>query len=177
MGGSYGILTADPSNIEYMLKTRFKNCPKGKYYRERFHDLLGDGIFNADDELWKQQRRIAITEMHSNRFVTYSFETMQRSVQHELLKILDMVVKSGDCIDLQEVRLRFTFDNICSAALGIETECLSPDLPQVCFTKAFRRSNSIDSVQVHSSTFCVETYEVVWIGIREEAQRSNYNRK
>lgn len=65
MGGSYGILTADPSNIEYVLKTRFINFPKGKYYRERFHDLLGDGIFNADDELWKQQRCIQTGLSHT----------------------------------------------------------------------------------------------------------------
>ncbi|KAK8526373.1 hypothetical protein V6N13_017416 [Hibiscus sabdariffa] len=45
MEGAYGIITADPSNVEYMLKTNFNNFPKGSYYKERFRDLLGDGIF------------------------------------------------------------------------------------------------------------------------------------
>ncbi|KAF3431159.1 hypothetical protein FNV43_RR25889 [Rhamnella rubrinervis] len=155
MGGSYGILTADPSNIEYMLKTRFRNFPKGKYYRERFYDLLGDGIFNADDELWKQQRRIAITEMHSSLFVKHTLQTMQHLVQKQLVKLLDMVAKSGDCIDLQEVLLRFTFDNICITALGVETECLAPDFPQVPFAKAFE-----DATQLTLFRFMVPPF--VW---------------
>ncbi|PPS05754.1 hypothetical protein GOBAR_AA14892 [Gossypium barbadense] len=65
MGGAYGIVTTDPSNIEYMLKTNFQNFPKGNYYRERFHDLLGDGIFNADNESWMEKRQLAKHEMHS----------------------------------------------------------------------------------------------------------------
>ena len=44
MGWSHGIITSDPVKIEYMLKTNFNNFPKGKYYRERFYDLLDDGI-------------------------------------------------------------------------------------------------------------------------------------
>ncbi|BFG16303.1 hypothetical protein CerSpe_025770 [Prunus speciosa] len=56
-----------------MLKTRFNNFPKGQYYRERFHDLLEDGICNADNQMWKEQRRVATTEMYSSQFVEHSF--------------------------------------------------------------------------------------------------------
>ncbi|PQQ05209.1 cytochrome P450 86B1 [Prunus yedoensis var. nudiflora] len=115
-GGAHGIITIDPSKLEYMLKTRFNNFPKGQYYRERFHDLLGDGIFNADDQMWKEQRRVATTEMHSSR---------------------------NSVIDLQEVLLRFTFDNICTAALGVDPGCLALDLPQIPFAKAFEEATEL----------------------------------
>ncbi|XP_059657805.1 cytochrome P450 86B1 [Cornus florida] len=137
MGGAYGIITVDPSKIEYMLRTKFKNFPKGKYYRERFHDLLGDGIFNADGEMWKEQRRAATSEMHTSRFVEYSMQTIQDLVHHKLLMLLEKVVNSGASIDLQEVLLRFTFDNICTAAFGVDPGCLSLNLPDVPFAKAF----------------------------------------
>ncbi|XP_031282423.1 cytochrome P450 86B1-like [Pistacia vera] len=140
MGGAYGIATADPSNIEYMVKTNFKNFPKGKYYRERFLDLLGDGIFNADGELWKEQRQMAKSQMHSTRFMEYSFQTMQDLVHEKLLKLTEKLVKSGDKFDLQEVLLRFTLDNICTAALGVDPGCLSLDLPEVPFAKAFEEA-------------------------------------
>jgi cytochrome P450 len=143
MGGAYGIVTADPSNIEYMLKTKFKNFPKGKYYRERFYDLLGNGIFNADDELWKEQRRIATSEMHSTRFVEHSFQTMQDLVHQKLLKLFEKLVESKDSFDLQEVLLRFTFDNVCSAAFGADPGCLALDLPKVPFAKAFEEATEL----------------------------------
>ncbi|XP_010250974.1 PREDICTED: cytochrome P450 86B1-like [Nelumbo nucifera] len=137
MGGAHGIVTVNPSNIEYMLKTRFRNFPKGKYYRERFSDLLGDGIFNADDELWKEQRRAATSEMHSSRFVQYSLRTIQDLVHQKLLKLLNKLAVSGDRVDVQDVFLRFTFDNICTAAFGVDPDCLAIDLPEVPFAKAF----------------------------------------
>ncbi|KAH7515637.1 hypothetical protein FEM48_Zijuj10G0047700 [Ziziphus jujuba var. spinosa] len=147
MGNAHGILTVDPSNIEYMLKTRFENFPKGKYFRDRFHDLLGDGIFNADSQLWKEQRRLATIEMHSNRFVKHSLKTMQDLVQNKLIKLLDVVAESGEKLDLQEMLLRFTFDNICSAALGVDPGCLGLNLPQVPFAKAFEEAAELTLIR------------------------------
>ncbi|KAJ7957671.1 Cytochrome P450 [Quillaja saponaria] len=143
MAGAYGFITVNPSKIEYMLKTNFKNFPKGKCYRERFYDLLGNGIFNADDDSWKGQRRLATSEMHSSRFVEHSFQTMQDLVHQKLLKLLEKLVKSGDSFDLQELLLRFTFDNICIAALGIDPGCLAIDLPDVPFAKAFEEATEL----------------------------------
>ncbi|XP_065873830.1 cytochrome P450 86B1-like [Euphorbia lathyris] len=143
MGGAHGVMTADPVNIEYMVKTNFGNFPKGRYYRETFWDLLGDGIFNADAELWKDQRRQAKTEMHSSRFIYHSFQTMQDLVHQKLLKVTEKLVKSGDSFDLQEILLRFTFDNICTAAFGVDPGCLNLDLPEVPFAKAFEAATEL----------------------------------
>ncbi|KAL9420808.1 hypothetical protein AB3S75_038391 [Citrus x aurantiifolia] len=143
MGGAHGILTADPSNIEYMVKTNFSNFPKGKNYRERFQDLLGDGIFNADSETWKEQRQMAKSQMHSSRFMEHSLQTMQDLVQQKLLRLTEKLVKSGDRFDLQEVLLRFTLDSICTAALGVDPGCLAIDLPEVPFAKAFEEATEL----------------------------------
>ncbi|XP_065875966.1 cytochrome P450 86B1-like [Euphorbia lathyris] len=143
MGGAHGVMTANPANIEYMVKSNFSNFPKGKYYRDRFRDLLGDGIFNADGELWKEQRQKARTEMHSSRFFDHSFRTMQDLVHLKLLKVTENLVSSGDSFDLQEILLRFTFDNICIAAFGVDPGCLNLDLPEVPFAKAFEEATEL----------------------------------
>ncbi|KAM7487237.1 hypothetical protein LguiB_024721 [Lonicera macranthoides] len=140
MSGAHGIITANPSIIEYMLKTNLKNFPKGINYRERFLDLLGDGIFNADGELWKQQRRAATFEMHSFQFTEYSLKTIRDLVHQKLSKVMEKFAESNSCIDLQEVLLRFTFDNICNAAFGIDAGCLAPELPNVPFAKAIEEA-------------------------------------
>ncbi|KAG6757177.1 hypothetical protein POTOM_037480 [Populus tomentosa] len=143
MGGAYGIATADPSNVAYILKTNFKNFPKGKYFRDRFRDLLGDGIFNVDDELWREQRQVVKAEMHSSRFIGHSLQTMQDLLHQKLLKLTEKLVKSGDSFDLQEVLLRFTFDNICTAAFGVDPGCLALDFPEVPFAKAFEKATEL----------------------------------
>ncbi|KAI3970388.1 hypothetical protein MKX01_024035 [Papaver californicum] len=143
MGNAYGIVTVDPSKLEYMLKTRFTNFPKGRYYRDRFFDLLGDGIFNADGDTWKEQRRAATLEMHSSRFVEYSFQTIQELVHIKLLKLIEKLVISKESVDLQDVLLRFTFDNVCTAAFGVDPGCLSIDLPDVPFAKAFEQATEL----------------------------------
>ncbi|KAG2301967.1 hypothetical protein Bca52824_030618 [Brassica carinata] len=138
--GSYGAMTSVPANIEYMLKTNFKNFPKGEFYKERFRDLLEEGIFNADDESWKEQRRIIITEMHSTRFVDHSFHTTRELIQRKLLKVMESFSKSQEAFDLQEILLRLTFDNICIAGLGDDPGTLDVDLPHVPFAKAFEEA-------------------------------------
>ncbi|KAG2381072.1 Cytochrome P450 [Vigna angularis] len=51
------VVTANPDNVEHMLKTRFENYPKGERFIHPLHDLLGNGIFNSDSELWKRDER------------------------------------------------------------------------------------------------------------------------
>ncbi|XP_023632957.1 cytochrome P450 86B1-like [Capsella rubella] len=138
--GSSGAVTCVPANVEYMLKTNFKNFPKGTFFIERFSDLLEDGIFNADAESWKEQRRIIITEMHSTRFVEHSFQTTQDLVRKKLLKVMESFAKSQEAFDLQDVLLRLTFDNICIAGLGDDPGTLDSDLPLVPFAQAFEEA-------------------------------------
>ncbi|EXB82479.1 Cytochrome P450 [Morus notabilis] len=173
MGGAYGIVTVDPSKIEYMLKTRSINFPKGRYYRERFRDLLGDGIFNADDESWQRQRRVATAEMHSSRFVAYSLQSMQDLVQKKLLKVIEKLVNSGDhSIDLQEMLLRFTFDNICAAALGVDSGCLAIDLPEVPFAKAFEQATELTLLRFLTPPFVWKPMKLLGLGFEKRLKEA-----
>lgn len=58
----WGDVTRRPENLEYVLKTNFANYPKGRSFTYPSHDLLGQGIFNSDHELWKMQRKTASLE-------------------------------------------------------------------------------------------------------------------
>ncbi|KAI8528110.1 hypothetical protein RHMOL_Rhmol12G0125700 [Rhododendron molle] len=172
MGGSHGIITSDPLKIEYMLKTNFKNFPKGKYYRERFHDLLGDGIFNVDGESWKEQRKAAISELHATRFVEYSVQTVQALVHQKLLEVAENVVKLGNCIDLQELLLRFTFDNICIAAFGINPGCLSTDFPEVAFAKAFEEATELTLIRFMVPSFVWKPIKFFQLGFEKRLKEA-----
>lgn len=58
-------ITCNPQNIEYILKTRFDNYPKGKPFFTILSDLLGHGIFNVDGDSWNFQRKMASLELMS----------------------------------------------------------------------------------------------------------------
>ena len=131
------VVTADPRNLEYLLKTKFANFPKGPYFRNTVQDLLGDGIFGADDETWKRQRRTASIEFHSAEFRALTAGSLYELVHSRLLPVLESAYKTNSSLDLQDVLLRLTFDNVCIIAFGTDPGCLAPGLPQVPFAQAF----------------------------------------
>ncbi|KAJ4849418.1 hypothetical protein Tsubulata_007255 [Turnera subulata] len=153
------VVTADPRNLEHLLKTKFANYPKGQYFRDTLRDLLGGGIFNADDETWQRQRKTASIEFHSARFRQLTTESLLELVHSRLLPVLEEAVKTSSSVDLQDVLLRLTFDNVCMIAFGVDPGCLSPGLPEIPFARAFE-----DATEAAVLRFVTPTW--VWKGMR-----------
>ncbi|XP_076882607.1 cytochrome P450 86B1-like [Bidens hawaiensis] len=131
------VITSDPRNLEHLLKTKFQAYPKGPYFRHTLRDLLGNGIFNADDDVWQKQRKTASIEFHSSKFRNMTTESLLELVHKRLLPVLDESVDQSTEIDLQDILLRLTFDNVCMIAFGVDPGCLHPGLPEIPFAKAF----------------------------------------
>uniref|UniRef100_A0ACD5YW16 Uncharacterized protein n=1 Tax=Avena sativa TaxID=4498 RepID=A0ACD5YW16_AVESA len=164
-GGSSGVITSVPANVEHVLKTNFSNYPKGPYYRERFAELLGDGIFNADGEVWRAQRRAATLEMHSAQFLEFSASTVEQLVHGRLMPLLHRLQQQqGAVVDLQEVLLRFTFDNICAAAFGVDAGCLADGLPDVPFARAFERATELSLARFVTPPFVWKAKRLLRVG-------------
>ncbi|KAJ7516387.1 hypothetical protein O6H91_03G121000 [Diphasiastrum complanatum] len=129
------ILTVDPVNVEYILKTNFSNYPKGKEMHERLYDILGNGIFNSDGETWIRHRKIAGYEFSPRKLRDFS-SNIFREGAIQLMEILDSVADSGREIDFQDLVLRMGLDSICKITCGTDLGCLSPSLPDVPFARA-----------------------------------------
>ncbi|MFS7922312.1 putative cytochrome P450 superfamily [Helianthus anomalus] len=63
------LLTSDPANMNHMLSKNFHNYPKGPEFRNIF-DVLGDGIFNSDHELWEIHRKTTMSLLKHPEFHT-----------------------------------------------------------------------------------------------------------
>ncbi|CAI5525690.1 unnamed protein product [Closterium sp. Naga37s-1] len=50
---------------------------------------------------------------------------------------LESAVESGSSIDIQDILLRYTFDNICRIGFGVDPGCLAAGLPDIPFARAF----------------------------------------
>uniref|UniRef100_A0A0C9S4V0 TSA: Wollemia nobilis Ref_Wollemi_Transcript_22298_2134 transcribed RNA sequence n=1 Tax=Wollemia nobilis TaxID=56998 RepID=A0A0C9S4V0_9CONI len=138
------LFTVDPANVEYILKTNFSNYVKGPAAHEVQYDLLGDGIFNSDGEMWRLQRKSASLEFSSKMLRIHSTETFRKyavklaTVLQEQLGQKDSVV-----VNMQDMFMRMTFDSICELSFGVEIASLSCSLPNVPFASAFDRSNAL----------------------------------
>lgn len=130
-------MTCHPKNLEHILRTRFDNYPKGPKWQTAFHDLLGQGIFNSDGETWLIQRKTAALEFTTRTLRQAMARWVNRTIKNRLWKILDRAVLTKSDVDLQDLLLRLTFDNICGLTFGKDPETLSPDLPENPFAVAF----------------------------------------
>ncbi|XP_016515376.2 cytochrome P450 94C1-like [Nicotiana tabacum] len=134
------IITANPRNVEYMLKTKFLNYPKGKPFSMILGDLLGDGIFNVDGDLWTFQRKMASLELGSMSIRSYAFNNVKNEIKFRLLPLLSSIAQEdfrGTNLDLQDVFRRFSFDNICKFSFGLDPGCLELSLPLSHFALSF----------------------------------------
>ncbi|KAJ4979434.1 hypothetical protein NE237_010214 [Protea cynaroides] len=130
-------VTCNPKNIEHILRIRFENYPKGPTWQAAFHDLLGQGIFNSDGDTWLVQRKTAALEFTTRSLRQAMARWLNRTIKSRFWPILAKAAKEHIPIDLQELLLRLTFDNICGLTFGKDPETLSPALPDNPFAVAF----------------------------------------
>ncbi|WCJ36551.1 cytochrome P450 family 704 subfamily A polypeptide 1 [Euphorbia peplus] len=139
--GHSEIYTADPVNVEYILKTNFPNYGKGPYNCGIMRDLFGDGIFAVDGDKWRHQRRLA-----SYEFSTKVLRDFSSAVFHDNASKLVSELTAGvtQIIDLQDMLMKSTLDSIFKVGFGVDLNSLSgTDNFGSSFAKAFDDSNVI----------------------------------
>ncbi|KAI7739894.1 hypothetical protein M8C21_032647 [Ambrosia artemisiifolia] len=141
------IITANPDNVEYMIKTNFDNYPKGKAFSAILGDLLGRGIFNVDGNCWRFQRKLASLELGSLSIRSHALNIVTDEIQSRLIPFITTVSDQNDkqdvVLDLQDVFRRFSFDSICKFSFGLDPGSLKPNLPVSELESAFDLSSKL----------------------------------
>lgn len=145
-GGIRTVVTANPENVEHILKTRFDNYPKGQPFTAILHDLLGRGIFNSDGDAWKLQRKVACYEFSTRSLRNFVLRVVG-AVTDRLLTILEEASERGSCLDLQDILQRFALDNICNVAFGVDPASLDRSLPVSEFAQAFDAATELSALR------------------------------
>ncbi|XP_062111873.1 cytochrome P450 CYP94D108-like [Humulus lupulus] len=120
----YGVITANPLNVEHMLKTNFENYPKGDQFISLLDDFLGRGIFNSDGELWHVQRKTASYEFNTKSLRNFILQNVVVEIKTRLVPVLEKASELGQVLDIQDVLERFAFDNVCKLAFNVDMGCL-----------------------------------------------------
>ncbi|KAL3624154.1 hypothetical protein CASFOL_032970 [Castilleja foliolosa] len=165
-------VTCHPKNLEHILKTRFNNYPKGPTWQTAFHDLLGQGIFNSDGETWLIQRKTAALEFTTRTLRQAMARWVNRTIRTRLWIILDKAEKDHTSLDLQDLLLRLTFDNICGLTFGKDPETLSINLPENPFSIAFDSATEATLQRLLYPGFLWKVSKILDIGMEKRLRNS-----
>ncbi|KAF9171929.1 hypothetical protein BGX21_005127 [Mortierella sp. AD011] len=138
----------DPEMIDHILRTNFWNYEKGKFFRAALAPLIGGGIFGADGQHWRWQRKLASHIFTAQSLRDYTDEAFRHGAQlvvDYFNKITDTSSKSEDenaIVDLQNVFLLFTLDTFGEVAFGQSFGCLKDPSQQIEFAVVFDRMNT-----------------------------------
>ena len=151
------IITANPENVEYMLKTNFDNYPKGKPFSSILGDLLGRGIFNVDGDAWRFQRKMASFELDKQSVRSFSFDVVRTEVDHRLMPYMAKKAAQGLILDFQQTFRVFSFNTICKFSFGVDIGQLEQTYPSL---EQF--SASFDIASTLSAQRALEVCSVAW---------------
>ncbi|KAJ6879244.1 hypothetical protein NC652_032728 [Populus alba x Populus x berolinensis] len=137
------VYTADPVNVEYILKTNFENYGKGDLNYNNLSGLLGDGIFTVDGDKWRQQRKVSSYEFSTKVLRDFSSVVFRKNVA-KLANIVSEAAKANQSMDIQDLFMKSTLDSIFKVAFGVELDSMCGSNEEgVKFTSAFDDASAL----------------------------------
>ncbi|XP_057791976.1 cytochrome P450 94A1-like [Salvia miltiorrhiza] len=151
--GSRVVITANPANVQHILKNNFSNYEKGEFSKAGMRDFLGHGIFNSDGPTWKFQRQVASHEFNTKSLRKFVETVVDSELSQRLIPILRRAAAEHAVVDFQDILQRFAFDNVCKIAFGYDPGYLSPSHPkEINFAAAFETAVKLSSERFASFT-------------------------
>ncbi|EUC55205.1 cytochrome P450 family monooxygenase pc-3 [Rhizoctonia solani AG-3 Rhs1AP] len=132
MFGKDQIMTFEPENIKAILSTDFNSYEKGPAYREKMKGVLGQGVFNADGDMWKFHR--GMSRPYFSRDRISHFDNFARHSDITISKILSRLNEPARlglpvAVDFQDAVARFTLDSGTEFLFGQSVRSLEAPLP------------------------------------------------
>eukprot|EP00929_Paragymnodinium_shiwhaense_P027106 TRINITY_DN15987_c1_g2_i2.p1 TRINITY_DN15987_c1_g2~~TRINITY_DN15987_c1_g2_i2.p1 ORF type:complete len:499 (+),score=87.69 TRINITY_DN15987_c1_g2_i2:116-1612(+) len=164
--GTQVVITCDPKNVEYILKSNFDNYPKGPHMQTRLDDLLGGGIFNADGDLWHSQRKTASRMFNESTFKHHIWKVIDRNCS----KVIDILkaTPTGETIRLFNLMNRFTLDTI--GAIGFAKNLGTLEHPESPFLASFDRAQQLCFLRFVKPTWWINRL----LGLGEEREAAQH---
>ncbi|XP_019187452.1 PREDICTED: cytochrome P450 94C1 [Ipomoea nil] len=173
-GKVHGVMTANPLNVEHMLKANFHNYPKGDRFISLLQDFLGAGIFNSDGDQWRTQRKTASYEFSTRSLRNFAMETANTELHTRLIPILRDAANKRSVLDVQDTLERFAFDNICKVAFNVDPGCLGGDGTKSAeFMQAFEDAATLSSGRfMYALPFFYRVKKFLNVGSERKLQKS-----
>ncbi|KAF9974960.1 Protein kinase alk2 [Actinomortierella ambigua] len=162
------IYANDPEILDHVLRTNFWAYEKGPFIQNVLFPLIGNGIFGADGEHWRWQRKIASHVFNVKSFREYTTNVFCTDGE-AVCDLLSKAADNGNVVDLQDVFYRFTLESFGEIAFGMQFGCLKDPDNELEFAKAFDRLNFGLSGRLIASPFM--RLKDWWTGITAQLQK------
>ncbi|CAO3648404.1 unnamed protein product [Cunninghamella blakesleeana] len=159
LGLPHTVNTIDPANVEHILKNNFENYVKGPRALDVSRDLLGHGIFNANGEQWRWQRKSASLIFNVKNFRDHFTDVFIDEIKI-MTDIFDEKIKKDEIIDIHDMMFRFTLDSFVLLGYGINIGSIKSK-EKVPFAHSF------DELQLHT----LEKFVNPFVGINQLMKR------
>ncbi|KAI9274186.1 cytochrome P450 [Sporodiniella umbellata] len=136
LGIPRSIITIDPLIVEHVLKTNFANYLKGPTMKEYLTELLGHGIFNANGEQWKYQRKTASHIFNVKNFRDDFTNVFIKEMHVMFDNVLEKASETGNSIDFHGLMFKFTLDSFVYLGFGVQLDSLLKE-ESVPFAESF----------------------------------------
>ncbi|KAF8575742.1 cytochrome P450 [Ramaria rubella] len=144
-GPTYNITTAEPDHLKTILSTNFDSYEKGWVFQSQMKSVLGTGVFNSNNEMWKFHRGMARPYFSRDRVT--DFDLFNRHADVVITKLKERF-NQGEAVDFQDIMSRFTMDTAALFLFGSSVHSLSAPLPY-----ATTSSNIYKQLEHHSDNF------------------------
>jgi cytochrome P450 len=109
------VFVSCPDGAHEILVERAKSFEKAPVTRVVLHDLVGDGLFTSEGELWRRQRRLMSPLFHGSQLAAYA-GAMNRVAARAVDRLRD-----GQHIDLAREMTRITMGVVAATLFGADT--------------------------------------------------------
>jgi fatty acid omega-hydroxylase len=99
-------------------------------------------------------------------------DSLLELVHSRLLPVLENAENNSMSIDMQDILLRLTFDNVCMIAFGVDPGCLRPGLPDIPFARAFEDATEATLLRFVTPTCIWKVMRFLDLGSEKKLKRS-----
>ena len=124
MGGFSQIYIVHPDDLKCILRDNFYSFEKSRKYLTIFKDLLGEGIFNSNGEVWKHHRVVS-SRLFLRRKLKDRMSNVFGEHAQEMVRCFSQYADTGKAVDVQPIFFAFTFDAINEIAFNRNTHSLA----------------------------------------------------
>ncbi|CAN6169892.1 unnamed protein product [Urochloa humidicola] len=154
--------TCDPANVRHIFTTNFDNYPKGEELAEVFGVLAGT-IIAADGESWRRQRARIQFVLTRPELLAFLARSCRDKVANCLVPMLERMASSATQFDMEDLLGRLVFDLTVMVVLGMDSCCLSPDMPPIDVASAL---DTIMEVTVYRHSVPTSCWKLIsWLNI------------
>ncbi len=127
LAGSQFVVISDVEAASVVLGERPQAFGRRLALQDIFDELGFNGVFSAEDENWRRQRRIVVTALNSAHL--HEFYAAMLETTHRLRRRWEKAALAGVAVDLCAELMRYTVDITTQLAFGIDFNTLETDGP------------------------------------------------